>query len=28
VFNVESFFGWTIGAHALIEVLGRRLTPA
>ena len=28
IFNVESFFGWTIGTHALIEVLGRRLTPA
>jgi len=28
IFNVESFFGWTIGTHALIEVLGRRLTSA
>jgi ureidoacrylate peracid hydrolase len=28
VFNVESFCGWTIATHALIEVLGRRLTPA
>jgi ureidoacrylate peracid hydrolase len=26
VFNVESFFGWTIGAHALIEALGRSLS--
>ncbi|HEY6824760.1 MAG TPA: hypothetical protein VI195_09990, partial [Steroidobacteraceae bacterium] len=22
VFNVESFFGWTIGTYALIEALG------
>jgi ureidoacrylate peracid hydrolase len=28
VFNVESFFGWTIGTHSLIEALGRSLSAS
>jgi ureidoacrylate peracid hydrolase len=26
MFNVESFFGWTISTHSLIAALGRRKT--
>ena len=28
VFNVESFFGWTIGTNSLIEALGRSLSAS
>jgi ureidoacrylate peracid hydrolase len=28
VFNVESFFGWTIGTYSLIEALGRPLSAS
>jgi ureidoacrylate peracid hydrolase len=28
VFNVESFFGWTIGTCSLIEALGRSLSAS
>ena len=28
VFNVESFFGWTIGTHSLIAALGRSLAAS